>query len=85
MEGCTMKAGARFVVLALAIAGLVSFISCSKGIEMQFKEFVKAHVAKLQPLEKESNLAYWKAALSGKEEDYKSYSEAQLKVEKLYT
>ncbi|MGD1048775.1 MAG: M2 family metallopeptidase [Candidatus Krumholzibacteriaceae bacterium] len=80
-----MKAGARYAVLALAIAGLVSFISCSKGIEMQFKEFVDAHVAKLQPLEKEANLAYWAAALSGKEEDYKKYSAAQLKLEKLYT
>jgi len=80
-----MKAGARYAVLALAIAGLVTFISCSKGIEMQFKEFVDAHVAKLQPLEKEANLAYWAAALSGKEEDYKKYSAAQLKLEKLYT
>jgi len=80
-----MKAGARYMLLALAIAGLGSFTSCSKGIEMQFKEFVDAHVAKLQPLEKEANLAYWAAALSGKEEDYKKYSAAQLKLEKLYT
>jgi len=52
---------------------------------MQFNEFVTAHVAKLMPLEKESNLAYWQAALSGKEEDYKRFSEAQLRLEKLYT
>ena len=80
-----MRPGARHALLFLLIAGLVSFISCSKGIEMQFKEFVDAHVAKLQPLEKESNLAYWRAAISGKEEDYTKYSEAQLKLEKLYT
>jgi peptidyl-dipeptidase A len=80
-----MKAGARLVLIVLLAAGLFSFVSCSKGIEMQFKEFVTVHVAKLQPLEKESNLAYWQAALSGKEDDYKRYSEAQLKLEKLYT
>ena len=80
-----MKASARLVLLVVLAAGLFSFVSCSKGIEMQFKEFVTVHVAKLQPLEKESNLAYWQAALSGKEDDYKRYSEAQLKLEKLYT
>jgi len=80
-----MKTGARIAFLVFLIAGLVSFISCSKGIEMQFNEFVTAHVAKLMPLEKESNLAYWQAALSGKEEDYKKFSSAQLRLEKLYT
>jgi peptidyl-dipeptidase A len=74
-----------FALLMFLIAGLGSFNSCSKGIEMQFNEFVTAHVAKLMPLEKESNLAYWQAALSGKEEDYKRFSEAQLRLEKLYT
>jgi peptidyl-dipeptidase A len=80
-----MRTSVRWASLALAIAGFVTFISCSKGIEMQFSEFVTDHVAKLQPLEKEANLAYWQAALSGKEEDYKKYSAAQLKLEKLYT
>ncbi len=79
-----MKAAARLSCIILAL-GLVSFLSCSKGVEMQFKDFVTAHVAKLEPLEKEANLAYWQAANSGKEEDYQRYSEAQLKLERLYT
>jgi len=80
-----MKACVRFTVLICLVGGLVALGSCSKGIEMQFKDFVTAHVAKLQTLEKESNLAYWRAALSGKEEDYKKYSTVQLQLEKLYT
>lgn len=80
-----MKSGVRFACLVCLCVVTACFMSCSKGIEMQFKEFVTAHVAKLQPLEKEANLAYWQAALSGKEEDYKKYSDAQLKMEKLYT
>ena len=80
-----MKTGARCAFLFLLITVLVSFISCSKGIEMQLTEFITAHVAKLMPLEKESNLAYWQAAISGNEEDYKKFSEAQLRLEKLYT
>ncbi len=67
------------------VIGLVSFLSCSKGVEMQFKDFVDGHVAKLAPLEKEANLAYWEAANSGAEEAYAQYSEAQLRIEKLYT
>jgi peptidyl-dipeptidase A len=80
-----MKACVRFVVLACLVVGLSALVSCSKDIEMQFKDFVAAHVAKLAPLEKDANLAYWQASLSGKEEDYKKYSDLQLKLEKLYT
>ncbi len=80
-----MKACVRFVVLACLVVGLFALGSCSKGIEMQFKDFVTAHVAKLQPLEKGAGLAYWQASLSGKEADYKKYSDLQLKLEKLYT
>jgi peptidyl-dipeptidase A len=85
MEGWHMRAFVRSAVLVCLVGGLIALVSCSKGIEMQFKEFVTAHVAKLQPLEKEANLAYWQAALSGKESDYKKYSELQLKLEQLYT
>ena len=77
-----MKAVVRLAIVALAF---VSFLSCSKGVEMQFEDFVAAHVAELEPLEKEANLAYWQAANSGKEEDYNRYSAAQLRIEKLYT
>ena len=80
-----MRSRVRFAVLVCLVVGLVALVSCSKGVEMQFKEFVTAHVDKLQTLEKESNLAYWQAARSGKEEDYRKYSELQLKLEKLYT
>lgn len=79
-----MRYGVR-ALCAVLVVGLGAFLSCSKGIEMQFKDFVAAHVAKLEPLEKEQNLAYWKAATSGEEEDYAAYSAAQLAVEKLYT
>jgi peptidyl-dipeptidase A len=79
-----MKTVVRCAGIVLML-GLVSFLSCSKGVEMEFKDFVAAHVAKLAPMEKEANLAYWRAANSGEEADYTRYSEAQLRLEKLYT
>lgn len=80
-----MRALVRAAAVVPALAALVSVISCSKGVEMEFRDFVEAHTRKVAPMEKEANLAYWRAANSGKEEDYTRYSEAQLRLEKLYT
>jgi len=80
-----MKAILRAAGAVPALLALVSFLSCSKGVEMEFKDFVASHVAALEPIEKEANLAYWQAANSGAEKDYKRYAETQLRLEKLYT
>lgn len=79
-----MKSHRLLAAFALVLA-LVLLYSCSKGIEMKFEKFVDAHVSVLAPLEREANLAYWQAANSGSDEDYKRYSELQNRVEKLYT
>ncbi|MCK4236363.1 MAG: M2 family metallopeptidase, partial [Candidatus Krumholzibacteria bacterium] len=52
---------------------------------MEFKEFVDRHVVTIEPLARESALAYWEAARSGSEEDFRIYSGLQLKLEKVYT
>ncbi len=52
---------------------------------MEFSKFVDDHVAVVAPLEKGSSLAYWKAATTGSDEDYKRYSELTLEFEKIYT
>ena len=35
---------------------------------MQLKEFITAHVAKIKPLDKQANLAWWDAAVTGRPE-----------------
>ncbi len=45
------------------------------------RKFVKAHEAKLRPLEVESNLAWWNANVSGKDEDFKKKEEAQNRID----
>lgn len=51
---------------------------------MDFRDFVDRHTATVESLEKESALAYWEAAITGNEEDFKRYSELQLELEKIY-
>lgn len=47
------------------------------------QDFIDSYVAKIKPVEKESNLAYWAAATSGKEEDYAKQSELELKIRQI--
>ena len=51
-----------------------------KQKEKQLQKFVTAHVEKIKPMEKETNLADWDAAISGKPEDYDKVSKLRLKI-----
>jgi peptidyl-dipeptidase A len=66
-------------------AAVVAFSSCGKDVEMEFGMFVKKHVEEVAPLEKEGSIAYWKAALSGTEDDFRKYSDIRLEMEKIYS
>lgn len=72
------------MVLVLAAAS-AAFISCGKDVEMEFGTFVEEHVENVAPLEKEGSIAYWKAAVSGAEEDFRRYSDIRLEMEKIYS
>jgi len=54
-------------------------------MDEEFKSFLEKHVEIIEPLHKELNLAYWQANLSGKDEDYKKYSDLELKLRKIYS
>ncbi len=49
------------------------------------QEFITTHVEKVKPMNKETNLAYWDAAISGKAEDYEKVSELTLKIRQVYS
>lgn len=51
---------------------------------MEFSTFIDRHIEAVKPLERESALAYWDASRSGADEDFKRYSDLQLKIEKIY-
>jgi peptidyl-dipeptidase A len=54
-------------------------------VEEKMKQFIEAHVAKVEPLTKEANLAYWDASTTGKTEFYDKYSKLQLQISRLYS
>lgn len=57
----------------------------NESIEVQASEFIKKHVAAVADKYKAACLTYFTATNSGKDEDYKIASEAQLAREKTYT
>ncbi len=79
-----MKGRVGNTLMILGAAAVV-FSSCGKDVEMDFGMFVEKHIEEVAPLEKEGSLAYWKAAISGTEEDFRKYSDIRLKIEKIYS
>ena len=53
--------------------------------EQQMQKFVTAHVQKIKPMDKETSLAWWDAAVSGKAEDYDKVSKLTLKIRQVYS
>ena len=78
-----MKGRYTAAILILAAAAVLS--SCGKDVEMDFEMFIEKHVERVAPLEKEGSIAYWKAAVSGEEEDFRRYSDIMLEMERIYS
>ena len=70
------------IILAL----IVVLSGCAQNTkEKELQTFINSHVEKVKPLSKEVNLAYWDAAISGKEEDYDKVSELTLEIRQIYS
>lgn len=46
--------------------------------------FLAAHTEVVEPLSRETNLAYWAASISGKQEDFDRFTMLQLEIQKIY-
>jgi len=72
--------------LVVTLAVSVALLGCtSNQKEKQLQEFISTHVEKVKPMHKETSLAYWDAATSGKAEDYEKVSELTLKIRQVYS
>jgi peptidyl-dipeptidase A len=49
------------------------------------RSFLDSHVARIEPLSREVNLAYWNATISGKPEDFARYAQLEVELQKIYT
>jgi len=77
---CILRKGVFFFAgFAVLLTG------CGRNkVEKEFEIFLKQHVATVEPLYQEANLAYWEATASGKDEAYKRSADLQLKLKKVY-
>jgi peptidyl-dipeptidase A len=74
------------LVVAAAVSVLLLAGCNTKQAKMkqELADFIKKHDSVLIPLSKETNLAYWNAAISGKPEDWKKAETLQLEMVKLF-
>jgi peptidyl-dipeptidase A len=84
----------RILVLLTVSIAIVFPAGCGLANEQQneaslaeekLEQFIEAHVAKVEPLTKEANLAYWDASTTGKTEYYDKYSKLQLQISRIYS
>jgi len=74
-------------ILALTMTLIIAAFICGCGgslEEKQAERFITAHLEQVKPLMIETGLASWKAANTGKSEDYDKVSELQLKIRQIY-
>lgn len=65
-----------------------SLISCgltNKDMNKQIDAFLLRHDSVVPALQKDMNLAYWNASLSGSEQDFKKVEELQVKLVEIYS
>ena len=78
-----MKASAAGIAIIL-LMGITACQNKTQKMENELKTFLSAWETKAKPLQKDANIAYWNAALSGKDEDYKKSEELQNQLVKIY-
>ncbi len=59
--------------------------SIVKNAMSALRPFLDAHIARIEPLSREVNLAYWTATISGRPEDFDHYSRLEVELQKIYT
>jgi peptidyl-dipeptidase A len=52
--------------------------------ERQLEQFIEVHVAKVEPLTTQANLAYWDASTTGRPGDYERFNKLQLEIRRIY-
>ncbi len=73
---------ASTAIVTVAIAASVSLNAQARsGEDARARKFIAEHEARVRPLEKAVNLAWWTANVSGKDEDFKIKEQAQNKLD----
>ncbi len=70
--------------MALIVSLAISCTNKKEQMEKDLKAFITRFDSTVQPLMKESNLAYWNASLSGKSEDWKKSEDLSIELTKVF-
>lgn len=77
------------VFVAIAVVFVAILTSCENPekarMTEEFKQFLTEFEAKVAPLSREQNLAYFTATISGKDEDYEKSTELQIQLSKKFS
>jgi peptidyl-dipeptidase A len=69
------------ILLLMALFMVARPLKAGAGNLDRARDFIRAHVDKLRPLETRANLAWWNANISGRDEDFKAKEEAQNRID----
>jgi peptidyl-dipeptidase A len=78
-------------IYIISLVSLLFFNRCgnqsqqNNDMNKEFTDFIAKYEAKAKPLIKEMNIASFKAAVSGNEEDYKKAAELEFKLSKIFS
>jgi peptidyl-dipeptidase A len=72
------------MTMALLLVLVISSCTNKEQMEKDLKAFIAKYDSTVQPLMKESNLAYWNASISGKAEDWKKSEDLNIELTKIY-
>lgn len=73
------------IAAVLAAAMVAPRADAANAKENALKDFIAKHVEKLKPLEKQANLAWWDAAVTGDPNAYDRSSALTLQIRKIYS
>ncbi|MBN2591959.1 MAG: M3 family oligoendopeptidase [Sedimentisphaerales bacterium] len=75
----------KLALLAVVVTAVFFAGCCPTTKQGQLEQFIKTHVAKVEPLTKKANLAYWDATTAGEAEYYDRFGNLQLQISELYS
>ncbi len=76
------------IILLMALLSVIAFDGCKNNKSHMQKElltFIMRFDSVVQPLTKESSLAYWNASISGKDEDWKKSEDLNIELTKVFS
>ncbi|HNY01078.1 MAG TPA: M2 family metallopeptidase [Bacteroidales bacterium] len=80
-----MKTVKILIALAVVVTGFAGCTSKQEKMKKELTDFIRRHDSVMIPLYKQTTLAAWDAAISGKPEDFKKSEELNLKMMALYS